>query len=301
MHASDTIVETAPLVDWLAPRVEGGRRVAASLIIGLVGIIGFAFLCCAVAGTIALLARTSDLDREVTSVVLPAAITLLIVGCYVTTLLTLHTIASSLLPLSLRLVLIFSVIYVCLTLTAWSSEESVQPIHAILLMPLCVGGFFQRRVRRWRSLAWNQTPEDLPTTISGLLDTTTAAALVLTVLTSIIQWNEVEPEAVLLFVASALLMAVVGMHCWTRLCALCPISTKAESGYGIWLAINISVAFFVFLGFLSFNAQSKFAFLAFIIAPTAVLIAHLGTEIPIRWLRGCGWTFERFDDSTRSP
>jgi hypothetical protein len=301
MQASDTIVETAPLIEWFAPRVEGDRRIHVSQIIGLTGIICFSFLCCAGAGTIASMARVGDFDREFSSVVLPSTVTLIMVGCYVTTLLTLHTIASSLLPLSFRLILIFAVIYICLRLSTWSADEPILAIHVIVLMPLCIGGFFQRRVRRWRSLAWNQTPQALPLTISGLLDVTTAAALVLTVLTSAIQWNETRPEGVLLFVASALLMAVVGMHCWTRLCALCPISAQAESGYGIWFAINVSIAFFVFLGFLSFNAQSKFAFLAFIIAPAAVLIAHVGTEIPIRWLRGCGWTFERFDDSNRSP
>lgn len=298
---SETIIEPAPLIDWFAPRVAGERRVVASQVIGLCGIIGFSFLCCASGGTIAMLAQHGNFDRDFSSVVMPAAITLVMVGCYVTTLLTLHAIASSLLPLSLRLVLIFAIIYICLRLTTWSGEQPVLAVHVILVMPLCVGGFFQRRIRRWRSLAWNQTPQAPPLTILGLLDATTATALALTVLTSAIQWNEVELESVLLFIPAALFMSVVGMHCWTRLCALCPITAKAESGYGIWLAINVSIAFFVFLGFLSFNAQSRFAFLAFIIAPAAVLIAHIGTEVPLRWLRGCGWTFERFDDSNRSP
>ncbi len=301
MQASDSIVETAPLIDWFAPSVQGDRRVLASQVIGLVGIIGFTLLCCAGVGTIVMMFSTGNFDREFSRVVAPTVITLIIVGCYVTTMITLHTIASSLLPLSLRLIMIFAVIFGCLRLATWSTDEPILALYAIILMPLCVGGFLQRRVRRWRSLAWNQTAEALPLTISGLLDATTAAALVLAVLTSAIQWNEIEIETLLLFVPGALVMAVVGMHCWIRLCALCPISTQAESAYGIWLAINVSIAFFVFLGFLSFNAQSRFAFLAFVVAPAAVLIAHIGTEIPIRWLRGCGWTFERFDDSNRLP
>jgi len=135
-------------------------------------------------------------------------------------------------------------------------------------------------------------------TISGLMDVTTTVALSLAVLTVAIEWSEVELEQLLLFMASVPVLAVIGMHCWIRLYSLCPVSAQAESGYGIWLAINVSIAFFAFTAFLVIFSESAYGLGAFIVAPATVLIAHVATEIPIVWLRGCGWTFERIKRTT---
>jgi len=293
MQEPDSMVDTAPVIHWLAPGLQNGRRVVASQIIGLGGIIGFCFFCCAIAGMVVFVASDPDRGQELSDVIVTATIMLVAAGCYTTTLFTLHTIASSLLPLSFRLFLVFAVIYGCLRLSTWFSEVPVGVVHVIGLMPFCIGGFFQRWMRRWRCLAWNQIPRTSQLTISGLMDMTTTAALSLAVLTVAIQWSEVEIEQLLLFIGSVPVFAVIGMHCWIRLYALCPISSQAESGYGIWLAINLSIAFFSFAAFLVIYSQSAYGLGAFIIAPTTVLIAHVATEIPIRWLRGCGWTFER--------
>jgi len=125
------------------------------------------------------------------------------------------------------------------------------------------------------------------------MDVTATVALSLAVLNVAIQWSEVKVEQQLIFMGSVPVFAVIGMHCWIRLYALCPISAQAESGYGIWLAINVLIAFVAFVAFLSVYSQSAYVLGAFIVAPATVLVAHVATEIPIRWLRGCGWTFER--------
>lgn len=294
-------IDTAPLMDRFAPRLSSGYPVHVSQVIGLLGIVLFSFLCCATLGTLTLIADLAKDDQDLTMVVFPTTVMLMVTLCYVTTLLSLHTIASCMLPLCLRLTLIFVVIYICLRLGTWTTGDHIDAIHVVMLIPFCAGAFLQRRIRRWRALAWNQTPLSIPMTISGLMDVTAAAALTLMVLTSAIQWAEIEPESLLSFAPSSLLMAVLGMHCWLRLCALCPISARAESAYELWFVINLLVAFLVWIGFLSFYAQSRLALGAFVVAPLGIIFAHIGTEIPIRWLRGCGWTFERFDHSYRLP
>ncbi len=297
LEPQHSITETAPVVDSLVPHARGRLRTVASQVLGLSGLILLSFLCCFGAGAVTLLSSSTNWDDEFVGVAFTTTVLLTATVCYVTTLLALHTIASSLLPLSLRLALIFAVIYVCLRLATWPTSDHVQALHVIMLMPFCFGSFFQRHFRRWRSLALNQIPHARPLTISVLMDVTTAAALTLTVLTSAVQWTDVGPVGLLVFVPSSVLMGVIGMLCWSRLCVLCPISTQAESGNGIWLAINQSNAFFVLIGFLAIYSQSRLVFLAFIVAPLTVLVAHIGTEIPIRWLRGCGWTFARIEQS----
>jgi hypothetical protein len=301
MDAHSSTTYSAPLVDRFAPSTSADRRILVSQIMGLTGIVLFSFSCCALLGTLASLSGMMRYDEDLTVVVFPTAMMLVGTLCYVSTLLALHTIASSLLPLSLRLTLIFAVIYVCLRLGTWATGEPIEAIHVVMLIPFCIGGFIQRRIRRWRSLAWNQTPQSIPMTILGLMDVTAAAALTLMVLTSAIRWADIEPESLLSFAPSSLFMALIGMHCWIRLCALCPMSARAESAYGLWFTINLLIAFIVFIGFLTVYAQSKLAFGAFIVAPLGVVMAHVGTEVPIRWLRGCGWTFERFDKIEHLP
>ena len=293
----DSSWPTAPIVDALVPQSLADRRPMVSLIFGLAGTIGTSLLCCFGAGTINPVFVPTEWDDELLGVVLTTTVLLVATLCYVTTLIALHTIASCLLPLSVRLTVVFAVIYGGLRLATWSDNEPVQALHAIMLMPFCIGGFFQRRIRGWRALALNQIPEAKPLTILGLLDVTTAVALTLALLTTTVNWADIGPVGLLVFAPSSLLMMVIGMHCWSRLCILSPISAQADSGNGIWLAINHSNAFFILIGFLAIHSQSRLAFLAFIVAPMTVLVAHIGTEIPIRWLRGSGWRFERVDQT----
>ena len=240
-------------------------------------------------------------DEDLPLVVFTATIVLLGALCYVATLLTLHTIASSLLPLSLRLTMIFALIYACLRIGTWSADTPIEAIHVVMLIPFCLGALALRRFRGWRAMAWNQSPSSISMIIFGLMDVTAAAALTLMVLTSAIQWADIAPESLLSFVPACLFMTMIGIHCWFRLCALCPISSRAESAYSLWFAINVLAAVVICIGFLSVYAQSRLSFAAFIVAPLALFVAHVGTEIPIRWLRGCGWTFERFENSAPSP
>ncbi len=293
----DPNTKTAPVVDARVPQSLADRRPMVSLILGLAGTIGGSLLCCFAAGTINLVFVPTTWDDELMGVVFTATVLLVATLCYVTTLISLHTIASTLLPLSVRLSLVFAVIYGGLQLATWSTNEPVQTLHVIMLMPFCMGGFFQRHFRGWRALALHQIAAAKPLTILGLLDVTTTVALTLAVLTTTVNWADVGPVGLLVFAPSSLLMAVIGMHGWSRLCVLSPISSQADTGNGIWLAINHSNAFFVLIGFLAIHSQSRLAFLAFIVAPLTVLVAHIGTEIPIRWLRAAGWRFERVDSA----
>ena len=298
---STTIRQPAPLVERFITRSSDDQRMTLSLIMGLSGITLFAIGCCTLYGCTAAILGLVSQPEDWTAVVFPTTLSLLGLLCYVSTLLTLHTLASCLLPLSLRLTIIFALIYLCLRLATWPAGTAIEAIHVVMLIPLCLGGFALRRFRNWRALAWNQMPTSIPLTIFGLLDVTAAAALTLMVLTTAISWAEITPESLLSFAPASLMMAVIGIHCWFRLCAICPLSSRAEPAYSLWFTINVLVAFFSFLGFLVVYAESDLAFGAFVVAPLVLVVAHIGTEIPMRWLRGCGWTFERFEPGTRSP
>jgi hypothetical protein len=264
-----------------------------SQLLGLTGIVLYALLCCALAGGTLLLSEMVDRNDELSLTIASATVMFAVAGCYMVTLLALHTIACSTLSLALRLALVFVVTYGGLRFATWASDARIEVIHVLLLLPFCGGGFFARRFRHWRTLAWHQSPRSSPLTIMSLLDVTAATALILTVVTSAIAWSEIEIDGLLCFIPGSLLMAAIGMHCWARLCVLSPISAEAESGYGIWMAVNIANAFFVFLGFVIFLSQTRMSFAAFIVAPLTVVFAHVATEIPIRWLRSCGWTMQR--------
>ena len=298
---SSTTQPSAPLIDRFMPLTTPDQRIAWSQVLGLFGVIAFAVACCAIYGCVAAILETFIRIDDWTAVVFPTALALLGLLCYVATLLALHTIASCLLPLSFRLTIIFALIYLCLRLATWPFAQSIEAIHVVMLIPFCLGGFVLRRLRSWRALACSQSPASIPLTIFGLLDVTAAAALTLMVLTSAIRWAEIPPESLLSFAPASLGMAVIGTHMWLRLCAICPLSSRAEPAYSLWFTINVIVALCCFLMFSVYYAESDLVFGGFLVAPLVVFVAYIGTEIPIRWLRGWGWTFERFDANAGSP
>ena len=221
MDRQSKTIHTAPLVDWLARHAKPDRGTAISQAAGIVGIILYSFVSCVVLGVLPWGADSLPYDKDLTSVLFPTTAALVGVWCYVSTLLTLHTIASCLLPLTCRLTLIFVVIYVSLRLCTVIRGDQIEAIHVVMLIPFSLGGLAMRRFRGWRSLAWGQAPQSMPLTILGLLDVTTAAALTLMVLTSAIRWAEIEPESLLSFAPASLFMAFFGLHCWLRLCEKC--------------------------------------------------------------------------------
>jgi Na+/proline symporter len=94
-----------------------------------------------------------------------------------------------------------------------------------------------------------------------------------------------------------MIFAAFGLHVWTRLVSLCPIRQQAGTAFGIWMAVNILWAFLVFVSFAVGFSTSPVGLLGFIAAPGSLLVAHVWTEIPLRWLRGCGWEMVRIGET----
>jgi len=280
---------------WILKSLFLGRhqryRPQASLVLGLAGPALFAILSCAVVGLLAVWLEAIP-PGSITRMIAGLLVFLFAAGSYVAALLTLHLFASCQLPISIRLAMIYATIFLCWLAAVWSSGESVTSIQVLCTVPLCLGGFIARRFRRWRAVSWNQPLEDPKLTIFSLLDVTAAIALTLGMLTA---GNELDLRGLACFVPSAVILALFGIHVWARLLFICPVGQYAGSGFGIWMAVNVLLAFLIFVSAAVSFSSAPAGLLGFIVAPAALLVAHVWTELPLRWLRGCGWTLVRID------
>jgi hypothetical protein len=155
-----------------------------------------------------------------------------------------------------------------------------------------LGGFVQRRYGNWKTLSWSQrSTRSERVSIALLLDVTAAIALTLWMLS--LGGHLYSPAAYLCFVPSSLLAGVVGMHVWARLTAISTDSSDVASGFALWMAGNISLGCIIWLALALMVTRPPQGLMGLVGATLVVVVAHLWTEIPVRWLRACGWTLVR--------
>jgi hypothetical protein len=264
-------------------------------VLGLLGPFLFASVSCAIVGLLVIWAERIAPRNSVEEAIAGIVIFLVGSGSYFAVMLALHLYASCQLPISIRLAMIYLTIFTCLSAAIWSTGEVVTSASLLGGLLLCLGGFALRRFRSWRALSWNQAVAKPKMTIFSLLDVTAAIALTL----GLVPLEEVDfdPGGLVCTVPGLIVFAGFGLHVWARLMSLCPIRQHAGTGFGIWMAVNVLWAFLVFVSFAVGFSTSPAGLLGFIAAPGSLLVAHVWTEIPLRWLRGCGWVMVRIDEA----
>ena len=265
-----------------------------SFVIGLLGVATFAICASALAGvyfawvTIPTLRTQEDVVARCarTLAYLPLA------GAYVAVLFALHLIGSCRLPLTIRLSLVYAVLFISLAAILGNFEQPVDSLYVLCAAPFCLGGFVQRRYGRWKASSWcERSRPSERVSIASLLDVTAAIALTFWMLS--VGGHRYSAAAYLCFVPSALLAAVVGMHVWARLTAISTDSSDVASGFAFWMAGNISLGCIIWLTLALVVARPPQGLMGLVGAALVVVVAHLWTEIPVRWLRACGWTLVR--------
>jgi hypothetical protein len=265
-----------------------------SFVIGLLGVATFAICTSALAGvyfawvTDPALRSNQDLFAHWarTLAYLPLA------GAYVTVLFSLHVIGSCRLPLTVRLSLVYAVLFISLAAILGNFQQPVDSLYVLCAAPFCMGGFLQRRYGRWKASSWCEpTGSNERLSIASLLDVTAAIALTFWMLS--LGGHLYSAAAYICFVPAALLAAVVGMHVWARLTAISTDSSDVASGFAFWMAGNISLGCIIWLTMGLVVARPPQGLMGLVGAALVVLVAHLWTEIPVRWLRACGWTLVR--------
>ncbi len=283
--------EQAWILDSLFLGPDRRHRRIGSLIVGLLGPFLFAIASCAVVGLFAPWVESIGSPNSASRHVAGVVTFLLASGSYFASLITLHLYASCQLPLSIRLAMIYVTIFFCWTAAVLPSGGLVTSAQVLSTVPLCVGGFLLRWLRGWRAQSWNQPIAKSKVTIFSLLDVTTAIAMTLGLIS--LEQEFYDPRG---FACMLPVLAAFGLHVWARLTSISPIRHDAGTGFGIWMAVNILWAFLVFVSFAVGFSTSPAGLLGFIAAPCSLLVAHVWTEIPLRWLRGCGWAMVRVND-----
>lgn len=282
------------VLDSLSLAPDRAYRSVGSLLLGLGGTALFALLSCVVVGLLAVWLEATP-HRNVIERTTAGLLTFFFgSGSYFATLLAMQLFATCQLPISLRLSMIYLICFLGWNAAAWSFGERITPVIVIWYAPLCFGGLVQHALNGWRAVSWNQTIAKPKLTIFSLLDVTAAIALTLALVTA---QDDLDWRGLACYVPAAVVLALLGMHVWARLACLSAISQRRDMGFGIWMAINVILAFLIFLIYAVSSGNTPTGILGFISAPLALLVAHAWTEIPLRWLRGCGWGLVRISDA----
>ena len=291
MTATSAADDPSWILDALFIGPHRRYRRLGSLVLGLGGPFLFAAVSCVILGFLAAWGESIPVANSALRVIASLLLFLIASGSYFAVVLTLHLFASCQLPLSVRLLMVYATIGICWMAMTWSTSESfLQAGQVFIFMPLCLGGLLMRWLRGWRAISWGQPLIRRRTTIFSLLDVTTAIAIVLGLIS--LDNSLTDPPVIWLLMVIGV-FAAIGMHVWMRLTSLCPSRNLAGTGFGIWMAVNLLWAFLVFVSFSVNFSSSPAGLLGFVAAPGSLLVAHLWTEIPLRWLRGCGWVFSR--------
>ncbi len=258
----------------------------ASFVLGLLGVTAFAIVTSAATGL-----YVSSISRDHFSIANQIIATVPMAGAYVTVLFSLHLIGSVNLPLTVRVAMVYATLYLSLSAILGSFELPAKSLYVLYGAPFCLGSFLQRSVGRWNMVAWKQekNPRSVITTRS-LLDFTAATALTMCLVPPL---GNAPPSAYVCFLPAACFCALIGMHVWARLTALSSDSSDIASGWGLWMAGNISLACLIWLVLAIVVDQTTLRLFGFFSAIAIVVAAHLWTEIPVRWLKACGWSLVR--------
>jgi hypothetical protein len=194
--------------------------------------------------------------------------------------------------LTVRLALIYAILYLSLAAVMGQYRQPVDATHVLLVTPLCLGSVVMRRYAGWQTVNWNRRPTPPgKLSIATLLDAT--AAIALTLCLAGLSRKQLPWAAFLCAVPGSALLALVGMPVWARLTAIAGDSRDVAGGTAFWTAGNLLLGCLVWLtlAVLPEHPIDGVRGSAGVLLLTAT--AHLWTEIPIRWLRGCGWTMDR--------
>lgn len=283
---------------WLLTSLLSGpdRRywTIGSFIIGLLGVATFAILTSAIAGIYIAWATPAQFDSfgELYQDAAQLMAYLPVAGAYVTVLLALQLVGCCRLPLTVRVSLVYAILFISLAAVLGNFEQPVDPMYVICAAPLALGGFVLRRYGDWNAVSWNQFARSSgKLSIATLLDVT--ASIALTIWFISLSRHAHNPAAYLCFVPAAVAGGVIGLHGWARLMAICSDSSDVTSGFAFWMAGNIGLGCLVWLTLAVAVNQPSQGLMGLIGALLVVVVAQLWTEIPIRWLRGCGWTLRR--------
>ncbi|MCG8652497.1 MAG: hypothetical protein MI861_21840 [Pirellulales bacterium] len=282
---------------WLLALLFSGphRRLwpLASFVLGLLGVIAYAIVAAAAAGVyLSWNTPWNYQPKEIAPMVASTMVLLPLTGAYVAVLLALHLIGSCRLPLTIRLMMVYAILYISLSAMLGSSQQSTRSFHVLCATSFCLGGFLQQHLGGWSATSWNRAVMSRSKfAIKDMLDITAAVALTLGIMS--LESRSVSLGAYLCMVPACCVFALIGMHVWARLMSLSDDSSDIVSGSGFWLAGNISLACLIWLVFaISVDETSQYV-QGLVTAVLVVLVAHWWTEIPIRWLRACGWKFVR--------
>lgn len=283
---------------WLLASLLSGpdRRYwkVGSFVIGLLGVTTFAICASAAAGVYIAWAtqwnfRSTD---HLFTTAARALAYLPLAGAYVAVLFALQLIGQCRLPLTVRLSMIYGTLYVSMAAVLGNFELPVDSLYVLGAAPFCFGGILQRRYGGWNALSWNQSSEPAsPLTVATLLDATAAIALTMWLIK--LGHRHVPVAGYLCFAPTSVLCAVIGMHVWARLTSICNDSSDVASGFALWMAGNISLGCVIWLTMALVIPQPPHGMVGFIGAVMVVFVAHWWTEIPVRWLRACGWRLVR--------
>lgn len=264
-----------------------------SLVLGLLGVATFALCASAAAG--AYIAWTSPNDWSVGDEWLTSTAGILaclpLAGAYVAVLFALQLVGSCPFPITIRLLIIYSILFLSLAAVLGNFEVPVDPLLVVYATPFALGSFVQKRYSGWSALRWNQP--SVPTeriSIATLLDITAAIALTLWLVS--ISQLPLSGAGYLCFVPSSLICLIVGLHVWARLTCLSVDSSDRASGQAIWTAGNLTMGCLIWIVLVVIIPEPSRSLLGLAGAVLAVCVNYVYTEIPLRWLRACGWRFE---------
>ena len=207
---------------------------------------------------------------------------------YVALMLTTQFVASTQLPLSMRLAMICALNFVCWQI---AESEQIDGVFVIVVTPLSLGGFIQQW-RGWRALGWaeaQQSPSKF--TIASMLDVTASIALIL----SLLQTEDLEFRSLAFLLPTWTLMGICGMHLWFRLTYLCKSSRDRENGFVLWLVGSAIAGVVLILGLIASDSQLGLV-ATLLMIPSLYVLVHCWTAIPLWWLSACGWTFAAPDE-----
>lgn len=284
--------DDAELNPWILDLLFSGsfqrHRGLGSLVLGLMGTVLIALVCCCALPFASFWLSNIPMQSEFTRTAYGVAALLIVTATIVTSLFSAQLIAFCHLPISVRLSLIIGLIVAGLTICTLTTDASIGADAILFCLPFCLGGFTLRRLASLRAIHWPQKIEDRKISIFWMMDVTSAIAILIALIAAT---PEFDYRGLICYVPVTLLFASFGFPLCARINALSLSKTARETGFGLWIAVNVFVAALVFLIFVSVNGNSPVALIGLVAAPSMVAVAHYSTEIQIRWLRGCGWTF----------
>ncbi len=257
-----------------------------SFVLGILGVSTFAIATSAAAGVyIAAISQQSLSVANAMVAIVP------LTGTYVTVLLSMHLIGGCGLPVTVRLALIYGTLYLSLAVLLGNFEQPARSLYVLYGASFCAGSFLLRSYGNFSVHGWKQNDHiDGRITTRGLLDITAAIALTLWMFPPL---EETPLSAYLCYLPAAVLSGVMGLHVWVRLTSLSTDSTDHASGSVLWIAGNLSLVCLFWVALAIVVDDSMMRAFGFFSSAIVVFAAHWWTEIPIRWLKACGWSLTR--------